>query len=244
MNSEELVRLGFTKNESKVYLAVLELGLSTITKIVSRTHLHKQIIYDNLEKLSQKGLVAYVMKGKKKNFSAASPEKINALLGEEQKELKEKKELLEKLIPELILIRNSAVEKQIASIFHGKEGIKTILEEILKYNKEVYAFGAEGKFKAILGIYWINYNQKRQRLKQKWKIIYNQNLKDKRSTLTYVELKFIPKEFENPASTIVFGNKTAIILWEDVPTGILIESEKITKSYKSTFNLLWKFAKK
>jgi len=82
-----LLQLGFTENEAKVYLALLETGLSTITKLISKTNLHKQIIYDNLQRLTAKGLVSYVIQSNHKYFNAVSPEKIKDILEEQKKEL-------------------------------------------------------------------------------------------------------------------------------------------------------------
>lgn len=244
MKPEELTKLGFTENEAKVYLALLESGLSTITILVTKTHFHKQVIYDNLERLMAKGLVSYVIKANRKYFNAVSPEKIQDILKEQEKELQNKERLLQNLLPQLKILKESAGEKQIATIYQDKKGIKSILEDVLKQKEEVLTFGNEGRFKGLFGPYWLNYNQRREKLRLKFKVIWNERLRGKRERLKFIEIKYIPKEFENPASTMIYGNKTAIILWEDVPFAILIESTKITNSYKTTFNLLWNIAKK
>jgi len=243
MEPKNLLSLGFTENEAKVYLALLETGLSTITKLISRTNLHKQIIYDNIQRLTAKGLVSYVIQSNRKYFNAVSPEKIKDILEEQKKELETKETLLEKVLPQLLAKREEVEEKQLATIYHGKKGLKSILEEILKQKEEVLSFGAEGKFKQIFGPYWENYNRRREKLKVKFKVIWNEKLKGKREQILYLDAKYLPKEFDNPASTIIYGDKTAIILWEEIPFAILIESAKITASYRNTFNLLWKTAK-
>lgn len=94
MQSSDLFKLGFTENEAKVYPALLDSGPSTITKIISQTHLHKQIIYDNLQRLTVKGLVSYVIQSNRKYFKAVSPEKIKDLLEEQKKDLEQKEKLL------------------------------------------------------------------------------------------------------------------------------------------------------
>lgn len=244
MQPKQLTELGFSENETKVYLALLEMGISTITTIISRTHLHKQIVYDNLNRLIDKGLISYVIQSNRKHFSAASPERIKDVLDEQKREIEDKEELLKKILPELLIKKELAKEKQVATIYQDKKGIKSILENILEQKEEVLAFGAEGRFKKVFGPYWINYNKRREKIKQKWRIVWSEKLKNKREEIKFVKVKYISKKFENPASTIIFGDNTAIIIWEDIPFAILIESSKITESYKSTFTLLWKLAKK
>jgi len=49
MTFESIIQeLGFTYNEAKVYLALLELGLVTAGKIAEKSHVHRANVYDAL----------------------------------------------------------------------------------------------------------------------------------------------------------------------------------------------------
>ena len=52
MAEEFLKELGFSGNESKVYLSLLKKGLSTASEISSNTSIHRTNIYDCLEVLN------------------------------------------------------------------------------------------------------------------------------------------------------------------------------------------------
>jgi len=244
MQTQDLQKLGFTENEAKVYLALLEAGLCTITKLITKANLHKQIIYDNLQRLTAKGLVSYVIQSNKKYFNAVSPEKIKDILEEQKTELQVKEDILKEVLPQLLAKKEASKESSLATIYYGKKGIKSILEDILKQKQEVYSYGAEGKFKLLFGPYWENYNRRRENLKIKFKVIWNEKLRGKRENIGYLEARYVSKEYDNPASTLRYANKTVIFLWEEVPFAILIESSKITASYKNTFDLLWSIATK
>ena len=151
MDGKDIEKLGFTKNEATVYLALLELGSVSVGAIVKRTGIHKTIIYDNLEKLIKKGLVHYVLKANRKYFNAQDPEILIRLLKEEERLLKQKQKLAERLLPDLTAIKTSAKEKIEASIYKDEEGIKSVLEDVLKQGKKILVFGAEGRFKTLLG---------------------------------------------------------------------------------------------
>jgi len=47
-----------------------------------------------------------------------------------------------------------------------------------------------------------------------------------------------------PSSTVIYGNKTAIIVWSHPFLTILVENKEVSDSYRSYFNLLWNIAKK
>ena len=161
MRSEDLEKIGLTKNEAKVYYALIELGLTSISELIKRTKLHKQIVYDNTERLIEKGLVSFVIKAKRRYFNAVSPEKLIDFFEEQKNEINQKEEMIQTMLPSLLALKDKAKEKQLATIYQGKKGIKSILEQILKQKNEVLIYGAEGKFKEIFGPYWENYEKRR-----------------------------------------------------------------------------------
>jgi len=72
MNYEEFIDLGFNRNEAKVYLALARYGHATANEIIKATKFHKNIVYDNLEKLIDKGLVSYITEIRRKGIQTSS----------------------------------------------------------------------------------------------------------------------------------------------------------------------------
>src|SRR3989344_4095613 len=89
-----LEQLGLEQPEVKPYLALLDLGESTATKIAERAGLGRVHSYQILTKLIEKGLASYVIKKNVKYFLAADPETL-------LKSLHEKEQNLQKILPEL-----------------------------------------------------------------------------------------------------------------------------------------------
>lgn len=240
-----LERIGLAKNDRKVYLALLELGSATVSALVKKTALHRSYIYDLLDKLIDLGLVSFIIKNNKKYFNAENPERILQILKGKEAEIKESEKEISEVLPELIKRQKIAIEKQEAKIFLGKEGLKSIFEDILKTDQDFLAFGAEGKFKDIFKWYFTNWHKRRVKQKLSYKILYNSKLKGKRPTpeQKLVKVKFLPEKYEFPATTIVYGNKVTIIIWEPQPLGFLLESAKAVKSFQNYFELLWGLGK-
>jgi len=240
-----LEKLGLTKNERTIYLTLLELGSATVSGITKKTALHRSYVYDILDKLIDLGLVASIIKNKKKYFQTGHPDNLLEIIHAQEEEIKDDRETIKKIIPELIKRQNLSSEKQKAEIFVGKNGIKEILEDILKTKRDFVAFGAEGKFKNIFKWYFENWQRRRVELKIKYKIIYNRKLKGKRPTITQklMKLKFLPEKYTFPATTLIYGNKTAVIIWEIDPIVFLLDSSQATISFLNYFELLWKIAK-
>ena len=73
---EELKSAGLTDNESKIYLALIDLGPSLAGQISRKTGMYRRSVYDTIEMLIEKGLVSYILQNNRKIFQAANPERL------------------------------------------------------------------------------------------------------------------------------------------------------------------------
>jgi len=121
MDTKPLEKIGLTKSEIRVYLALLKLGQTTAGPIVDEAKVTRSKIYDILERLKNKGLVSYITKESTKYFSAADPKSLLDYLEEKEKEIQDDKESVKEILPELLLQQTLVEKKKIAEIFrHGK----------------------------------------------------------------------------------------------------------------------------
>jgi len=249
MDAKTLENIGLSKNEIKVYLALLDLGLSLAGRITNKAGMHRRAVYDSLNRLVEKGLVSYVIQLGKKHFEASNPQKLLALLKENESEIKRKEESIQSLLPELLLKYNETKSDLNASIYKGKEGLKTVMELILKEKNEWFTIGSTGKGQEALQYYLEQFSKRREKLSIKRKILVAKTKKgieyskilEKQS---FVDIKFLPEEIQNPQTIWIFGNKVAIILVSvEQPIVFFIDNKEISKSFQDYFELLWKSAK-
>jgi sugar-specific transcriptional regulator TrmB len=240
-----LEEAGLAGNEAKVYLALLELGSALAGEITKKSGVNRTNVYDALDKLTEKGLATYVIQSNRKYFEAVEPEKIIKYLEEKEKEIQRKKALINSNLPEFKLKRKLGKEPQESTIYKGKKGLKSIAEDILKTKKELFVFGAEGKFVEIFTHYAQQWHMKRGKLNIPVKIIYNEKIRNKKSKSKFpiLKMRFNSNVYETPATTWVYGDKVAIIVWSDQPIATLIRSKDVSNSYKQFFNILWKDSK-
>src|SRR3989344_3966691 len=232
----ELKTLNLTAGEIKVYSALLNLGNSSLNKIHESVGMERRAIYDIINKLIQKGLITYTVERGKKTFKCAPPQKLK----EKIKEKKEELEHFEKIIPQIDQLYHFAKPQVSFEIFRGKEGIKTIFEDMLNY-KNIYAIGGGFYITKQLPYYWLNYNKRRIKVKSVWHNLVRSELQNSKVTkLDLVKVKFLPKEFSgNPVVIIVYGNKVVNLLWGEEWLAFLIESKDIAENYKKYHQFLW-----
>lgn len=235
---EELIEtFGLTKLESKVYLALLDLGQSLAGLITRKSGIHRRSVYDALERLIQKGLVGYIVKNNRKYFEATNPDRLTELL-------KEKEESVKNILPQLKAKYEHSIEKSETLFYKGKSGLKTIFEDQLSVKKEILILGASSLTREILKYYFHWFDKRRIEKKIKIKLVYNESArKDRRIRLA--KIRYLPKDYYNPAAMNIYGDRVAIIHWsKENPFVILIKDKEIADGYRNYFNLLWNIAKK
>ncbi|HII14783.1 MAG TPA: TrmB family transcriptional regulator [Nanoarchaeota archaeon] len=233
--------IGLTETELNVYKALLRMGSSLAADVIKSAQIHRATAYDVLNRLMEKGLAGYIIKNKKKYYNAATPGRIIEIFEEKKKKLETEEEEIKKSVKELEQIRLLEKKKDIAQIYSGKEGLKAVMQDILADGMDFMVIGGEVKFSDVLPIYTKHWAEAREK-----KGIYAKILtaKAKKSNWKYNSLKHLPEEYNFPSPTIIYGNKVAVILYEEPITIVSIESRQIADTYMGHFNLLWKTVSK
>lgn len=239
MIEETLKEFGLTDKEIKVYLALLKLGSALVQDISKSAETYRTYTYEILKSLKEKGLASYVIKSGKQYFEVASPEKLINILREKESKIKI-------ILPDLRNIYKSSIEKPKVELYGGKEGLKTILDDMLQLKKEILIYGSTNKQLKLLQFYFPNFINSRVKNKIKTKVItekskesldiYKNNKKELR------EMKFFSKNVEFPTATNIYGNKVAVLSLEKDIVGIIIENEAIANTQREIFKLLWNIA--
>ncbi len=229
---ENLNQAGLTNNESKVYIALLDLGPSLAGQISRKIGLHRRTVYDTTEMLIKKGLVGYILKNNRRLFQASSPSRIMDIINE-------KKDLLNPIITTLQQRYSKTKEKEETNFYKGKEGLKTVFEEQLN-SKEILILGASPLAYETLQFYFKWYDKTRKEKKIKTRIIATDK---KIKRIPFAEIRYLPEKYSNPVSVNIYGDKTAIILWASEPLAIVIKNKEIANSYRNYFKLMWKIGK-
>ncbi len=240
MKTKVLEDLGLARNEVKVYLTLLRLGSVSVGKITRESGVHRRNVYDALERLSKKGLVGSITRNRVKYFEAASPHRLMDILMSQRLMLNEQEKRLKSIIPDLDCVHISR-EKEDVSIFWGKAGIRTILEDIVKTGKENCVLGAYVPPKLLSVIE--NYHRRRIRAKVQLKMIFNRTDKERGRKLSrrpYTEVRYMPKAYQSPITINIYGDKVGLLVWsEENPLGILMKNNNIYVGFREFFNMLW-----
>ncbi len=234
---EQLVKLGFTENEARVYLALIKFGELNGSQVSKRSKLDRSFCYTVLNNLIGKGYVKYVMKDSKKTFSATNPKKIID-------SIKERENMAKSLVPKLKEVSREKLKNEKVSVYEGSEGLKVLFEKFFSLDKDCYCFGGSGKSYDVL-YYEIPHLVKRyEKSGLKIKGIISHFAKGHEMVnLKNSDIRFIP-DLDASATTTIVGDVVAIHTLGSVPRVIIIEDAKVASSYKKHFEFMWKNASK
>lgn len=244
MKEEALRKFGLSDREIRVYLALLEFNEALASKISEKTNIPRTLVYDILENLLSRGIVSYVIKSNKKYFSATHPNNLINVLRNQQYE---REQLIKQALPELLKLKNEKLgEKVKIEVYEGKEGIKTVFNDVLRTGKEFLCFGSTGISPQIIPYDLTRFHKERIKRKINWKVIYNDDelgrIRGKEvSKWEYSHVKYMKKT--SPTTTYCYDDKVSIVLWmKERLLALIIEDKIIAKSFKEFFNILWKNA--
>jgi sugar-specific transcriptional regulator TrmB len=243
MNEESLVEIGLSRNEAKVYLALLRLSSASAGEITGESGVHRRNVYDSIERLVKHGLVGHIVKGKIKYFEAANPSSLLNIIEEEKSVLEDKAKSINAILPELLLVHGRK-EKESVIIYKGVKGIKTVLEDILKTGETNRVLGAHRPPKQIKN-YMSVFHARRVRSRIKDKLIFEKGDAERARSLAklpFTEIRLLPTRNGSNTAVNIYGDRVAILMWSE-PVAIVIKNREVADSFRLYFDLIWETLK-
>lgn len=243
MRSKDLISLGFTLNESLVYLSIISFGRAKANEIIRDTGLHKKIVYENIERLIDKGLVSFIQEGRTRIFTPADPNMLVELFQEKQEEIARKTQEAKDVAEKIRKLAKKEVTKEEATLFRGKKGIRTFYNELLRIGEDYCVFGAPASSIDMMEEhFWLNLVQKKREKKISARILFNRSNKeygDKiRDRLT--DIRYLDKDFEPMTEINIQKDRVATIVWKESPYLFLVKDRVVAESYMQYFEKMWK----
>lgn len=238
---QPLIEFGLTPNETKVYLAALELGETTISRIAKKSRVKRATTYLAVHALQAHGFLTASKKGKRTVYFAQNPKKLI-------ESFDERRDSIMRVIPELLAISNAIDVKPKIQYFEGKAGIEEVFKdilhspgnEVLEWYSESYVTDFDEKF---FSTYFTP-----ERIK---KCIHVRAIlpdvplmreREARNVEEMRQTKLIdPAKYHIRMELNVYDKRKVSIVSFKEEFGIIIESEIIHDSLKNLFDLMWEF---
>ncbi|MDD9953584.1 MAG: hypothetical protein OXR66_04560 [Candidatus Woesearchaeota archaeon] len=245
-----LKNAGLTEGETKVYLALLELGSSTTGPIIEKSGIARSIVYQILEKLMQKGIVSYITKEKTKYYQAAEPHKILEYIDERKERLEKNRKEVETLLPQLMLLQESAPESEV-KIFQGFKGLITVHEHTyqkLSKGEGYFFFGITPAQPTHFHAYWQRDHIRRAEAGITCKLLFHpdteETILENRNSYDGCDARYMPLMITTPSWFMGYKDVAVISFISSNPITIEIVNKEIADSFHAYFDEFWKQSEK
>ncbi|MFH1848639.1 MAG: helix-turn-helix domain-containing protein [archaeon] len=241
MDTSILEDLGLTQAEIKTYIALLELGTSSAGRILEKSRLQNSVVHRALNSLIEKGLISYILEGRRKIYQATNPDNFMDFIDDKKRRFKE-------ILPELRNIRLFSEKETRAELLRGKRGINELYVSLLDSGGEEYnTFGGGSRVthEVMSDSWWRNLHAKRIDRGIPSRQVFDETLRPfgkRLNRLRLTQIRFLPREFEQLQETITIGDCVGIAIFTENPYGVLIRDRTVAEGYRKQFEILWETA--
>lgn len=249
MNEKILLDCGLSNEQSKIYLFLLENGLSPARQISIKTGVGRALTYKVLEQLIDLKLVEKrENQGKITLFAPGHPRTVQQLLEEKKQSIEHASLDLSVVIGPMISRFNALLGKPNVQSFEGIEGIKYTHEDILTVSEDILVISSPISYPERDEVISLIKNNSNIQAKHQIKTraitprsqIQRENINIGYDKENLIERKVIPAEKLNiPAQIVIYGDKVAITNFKESIITIIIESKYITETFKTMFEYIW-----
>jgi sugar-specific transcriptional regulator TrmB len=234
---DQLIKLGFSEGEAKVYAAALELGETTVARISEKAQIERTTVYGFIDSLKRRGYLTLAKRGKKTVYAANNPKRLRV-------ELDEKEKLVEAVLPQLLSITNAIDKKPTIRYFDTIESIYDIYRETLEYPDHTIRMWMSSR-----GMWYDD--------EKFWRDFYMPSRAEKKIALQAIMQrseaaeKFVAEDVihlrqtrlteEDSIATdiMLYGRRSIAIISYDEMTGLVIESDRLFQTLSGFFSLYW-----
>lgn len=244
--AKELEKLGFSRKQCLVYVALLDLGRGTAAEIGKKTGINRTSVYDIVGELEEIGLVSMVASVKKKTYRAEAPEKLPVILEGQAKRLQEMARQSEGVVSMLQSVVAKAPSKPKIKIYEGESGVKSLYDASLLCKTSIRSFLTADAVEEFDSEYAQSYFERRA----KKGIVIQGILNDSEASREYKKhekellrtIRLVPQEKMNIVPEVYIYDDVIAVFSLKEKFGVSIESKDIATAFRNLYDLAWERA--
>ncbi len=231
-----LEALGLNQYEEKVYLSLLEIGEATAVEVSKHSGVPYARIYDILDSLAEKALIAITMKKPKKYVAVETKLTFDKLIEEKIKEIKEAQEKVRK-----IRKRGPVIEEPVIAL-KGKRSFYQLMRHLRKEPKQ-----SDWSIKTTFDVHPMFFEWFKEELKKALEGgIFGEVTEENKENIKQwlgvgAEIHMLPNK--GVAIEVIDDKQTIIILPQSEVT-LIINDPAFASHMRDLYRLAWKHTEK
>lgn len=243
----QLIHLGCTPREARIYVEAHSSGTSTIQSLPTRLGENRVTVHSAVERLLEKGFLSESREGRRRSLQAEPPEQLQHLLERKRSELLTQEHHLRSLTELLLQLPRKQSGDPTIRLYRGIPGLKRLLEETLSAKTEIRVMIDISQFVSLLSPEYLKaYYEERARRGVRSMIIWPKN-----KFLSQIQPNLHRYRMEVRLNNASLGWKAGMFCWdskigikslaEGSLTCTILESSEISSFFQRyMFDPLWK----
>ena len=234
-----LTSLGLSKLETRIYMAGLELGPTSVQEISKKANVSRTASYEAIESLQKRGLVSSFMRSKKRFFVSEDPERAAGHFRDQIEYMTKQIVDFDKAIPELKLMGGG--ELPAVRFYEGREAIYSLFHDMAEVKPKT--FDEVSNLDDVYDLLDTPYIDEVRKVvdpsKIKTRILHRGQLR--RTGREHVEFCELLPELGNFHGDIwIYGNRVAFASFIGKVMAVIIESQEFADTARVLFEAAWR----
>jgi|GEM_PF-3959071 len=242
MLADELQSMGLTRNEAKIYVAILNKGSVKVSAILKDADIATGKVYDVLEGMRRKGLISIVIRNNVKMITACPPSRILDLLDRRGSELEDARTRAKSLMPSLTMMYSSQAQDYEFEVFTGNDGLRVATRKLLaelKADERILCLAVAGRSVSVEGV-WREFARVALKKRCAFRFITPRSKATAKNLWLFHELHAQYRIADLPTISPITITKRYVLI-NDYPSAshILIKSPTVVKIFSAMFDSMW-----
>lgn len=244
--SKALETIDLGDKQVRVLSVLLQGGPMLASTVARAAKLNRSTTYVILKELQEQGLVSAAKQGGVLRYQSIAPELLPGYIERKREELAESKKEVERMLPQIKLMRAKRGVLPKVQFFEGKEGLERAYEDTLENNNEKFLrdiTGIDAVFTALDQKFVKYYLDKRETLRVKGITIVPEGESGEKNKSEDARFgrhtKFIPPKFNFSGEVSIYDDKVGLFSYAaDRPVALIIEDATIAHMMKQIFDYI------
>ncbi len=229
--------LGLSPTETRVYLASMKLGPTSVQDIAKVAKLSRTATYDVIASLQERGLMSTFERGKKNYFSAEDPERAVAYFKNRVVDLGEKIETFTRSLSEIKML--SGGERPAVRFFEGREALHALFADLVSVQpKELLELSnIDAAYSDLDPKVLLEARKALDETRVKIKMLHKGELRNPRPGAEYCRL--LPEFGDFNGEIWIYENRVAFVQFTGKMMAVIIESKGFADMARTLFRAAW-----
>lgn len=234
--------LGLSETETKVYLASLSLGPTSVQDIAKEAKLSRTATYDAVEELQKRGLLSTYVRGKKRFFAAEEPEQAVAYFRDNVNKMESQLEVLLHALPELKL--RVGGERPAVHFYEGDDGVFALFRDVAEVDPKQLdeVSNVEDVYSHLDEKFLLEVRKAIKPDRMRYRILHRGEARNPREG---VQLCRLPDDMGMFHGDIwIYENRVAFVTFVGKVVTVIVESKPFADTARVLFEAAWRTCKK